>query len=407
MSWSARGAWVWLHRWVGLLAALVLVIEGLTGSLLAFRAPITRWLAPGQHASAPFPGAKPLSMGEIGDRAEAILGAGGRVGYFFDGSAEGVVMVRVGPATDTATGATREPGFGWLALDPWTGRELGRYPYERYSAGFVANIMPVVYQLHVALMLGGVGTWILGIVAVAWTLDCLYAVYLTFPRGRHRFLSRWREAWRIKRGARGLRLHFDLHRAGGLWPWLLLFALAWSSVQLVMLLQVYEPVMAHISDYQPVLEAYADLATHVPERQKLGWQQAQARGEELIRERARIEGFTPGRATTLAYFSGVYSYSVMTDRRWPQFPEYNLYLDADSGALNRINRETGEHAGNTFSNWLRALHMASGPLDNAWYRWLLLFTGLHLCLLSYTGVVIWWRKRAARSWSRVGASRGS
>ena len=35
-----RCIFVWLHRWLGLAMAAFLVLEGLTGSLLAFRKPL-------------------------------------------------------------------------------------------------------------------------------------------------------------------------------------------------------------------------------------------------------------------------------------------------------------------------------------------------------------------------------
>ena len=41
-----RRVFVFLHRWVGLAMALFLVIEGPTGSLLAFRGDLTRLFDP-------------------------------------------------------------------------------------------------------------------------------------------------------------------------------------------------------------------------------------------------------------------------------------------------------------------------------------------------------------------------
>lgn len=398
---DARRAWVWIHRWVGLAMVVVLVIEGLTGSLVAFREPLSRWLAPGHYARAPAPGAKPLDLGELATRVEAHIAPRARIAYFFDGAVHGQTRVRVLPATDAATHMPFAIDYGWLAVDPWTGNELARYTDNGYTNGLLANVMPFIYRLHTTLTLDGLGYWILGITAIAWTLDCLYAVYLTFPRGRRRFLRRWREAWSVKSGASTLRLNFDLHRAGGLWLWALLFVFAWSSVQLT-LYQVYEPVMATFFDYESMEKEIGAM----PQRTRdappaLGWVAAQAAGDAIVAARAREEGFTPARPLMMAYFeaNGLYSYSVATDRGFPHFNSYDIWYDGDTGRLYKVLRSQGEHTGNTVTSWLRALHFASDPMDRAWYRWLICAVGLYTVVLCVTGVYLWWRKRSARAWA--------
>jgi len=380
----------------------VLVIEGLTGSLVAFRAPLARWLAPGLYAHAPRAGAPPLPLGQLAVRAQGAIGPRARVAYFFDGSAGGQTMVRVGPTIDPATDKPFPIDYGWVAFDPWTGQELARYVEGGYTSGVLPNVMPFIYNLHTTLTLGGLGYWILGITAIAWTLDCLYALYLTFPRGRKRFFQRWKESWLVKYKGSAIRINFDLHRAGGLWLWALLLVFAWSSVQLT-LYQVYEPVMASVFDYKTMDKEIGDLPQHSPSvAPKLGWVAAQAAGDAIIAERSRIEGFTSLRPTMMAYFApnGIYSYSVSTDRSFPGFSSYDIWFDGDTGKLFKVLRSSGEHTGNTVTNWLRALHFASDPMDQLWYRCLICIVGLYTVVLSVTGVYIWWKKRTARRWSR-------
>ena len=399
---SVRGLWVWIHRWVGLFMVLVLVIEGLTGSLIAFRAPLSRWLAPGLYVHAPRGGARPLPLGELAEKAQAAIAPRARVAYFFDGAETGQTMVRVAPAIDPATSKPFAIDYGWVAVDPWTGAQLARYSNGGYTTGILPNVMPFIYELHTSLALGNVGNWILGITAIAWTLDCLYALYLTFPRGRKRFFQRWKEAWQVKYSRSPLRINFDLHRAGGLWFWALLLMFAWSSVQLT-LYQVYEPITAAVFDYESMEKEISELPQRgAAVRPKLDWVSAQAAGDALIAERAKVEGFKSLRPTMMAYFgeNGIYSYSVATDRPFPDFSEYGIYFDGDTGKLFKILRSSGEHTGNTVTNWLRALHFASDPMGRLWYRWMIFVTGLYMVVLCATGVYIWWKKRASRRWAR-------
>lgn len=74
----------------------------------------------------------------------------------------------------------------------------------------------------------------MGIVAIAWVIDCFVSLVLTFPRGRP-FFSKWWTAWKIKRQ----RMNHDVHRAGGLWLWLLLTPVAVSSVAMNLPEQVF------------------------------------------------------------------------------------------------------------------------------------------------------------------------
>ena len=65
-----RRVFVFLHRWVGLAMALFLVIEGLTGSLLAFRGDLTRLFDPALAGAPPSPGAQRLDLATLIERLE-------------------------------------------------------------------------------------------------------------------------------------------------------------------------------------------------------------------------------------------------------------------------------------------------------------------------------------------------
>ena len=193
--------------------AVFLLVVGLTGSLLAFSGPLERLINPQLFAN-PAPGAHPLSLAELAERAEAQE-PHARVAYFAIIESDQVSMV-VGPRTNPVTGKPYAIDFDHVILNPYTGRELGRRRDGDLSQGRI-NIVPFILVLHESLALGPFGTWTLGIVALAWTLDCFLAFYLTLPRGVPHFLRRWLPSWLIKHPAAAFRLNFDLHRASGLW----------------------------------------------------------------------------------------------------------------------------------------------------------------------------------------------
>lgn len=63
----------------------------------------------------------------------------------------------------------------------------------------------------------------------------------------------WLVTWR----SAPYRLNFDLHRASGLWTWVMLFILAWSSVVFNLSNEVYTPVTKLVFDMQDRLRRSA------------------------------------------------------------------------------------------------------------------------------------------------------
>jgi len=387
-----RKSLVWLHRWTGLLMAGFLIVEGLTGALLVYRVPLERWLAPQLFAVAR-PGIAQLPLAELATRAERSLPQA-RIAYFW--LEERQAIVRVLPRVDQSTGKAYELDFDHLYLDPWSGRELGRRREGDLSQGMI-NLVPFIYQIHMSLAAGELGALALGVVALAWTIDCFVGFYLTLPVARTRFLRRWRPAWRIKLPASGVRSNFDLHRAGGLWLLPLLFVFGWSSV-MFNLQRVYQPVTRALLDYQDDMELVGKFHLRRNSSPRLGWSAAQSAGQRLLAQQALSHGFSVGRPYGMAYIEewGVYTYSAMSSANvqahgWGT----SVWIDGNSGALISTDFPQRQHSGNTVETWLRALHFAD-LRDSALYRVTVFVVGLATVMLSVTGVYLWWKKRKAR-----------
>ncbi|MCE0524192.1 MAG: PepSY domain-containing protein [Methylacidiphilales bacterium] len=389
-----RGYLLWLHRWAGLLMAGFLVIEGVTGSLLAFNQEIQEWLTPQLFVSPP-PGAKPLDLATLAERTEALV-PHARPAYMTVGNRR--VDVRLTPRLDPATGKPYDVHVEQLVLNPWTGEELGR-SLSCNCVGGQDNFMAFIYNLHVSLALGNGGALVLGIVALVWTVDCFVGFYLTLPASVTGFFNRWRHAWIVKWRAAPIRVNFDLHRATGLWLWPLLFIFAWSSV-MFNLSPVYEKVTGTLFAYQSPEDEGTSIPKHWNDSPRLDWHQAQTIGGRLTSELAARRGFTVTRSIGIGYQPeyGAYLYGVQSSldvEGRPGWQGPGVWLDGDTGKPIQIFVPTGEHAGNTISAWLRGLHFADVH-DNLAYRIFVGVLGIAIVILSVTGIYIWWRKRPAK-----------
>lgn len=381
-----------------------LVVLGLTGAILAYRVPLERLVNP-QLFAKPGPDAKPLDLATLAECAEKAE-PHARV-WYFSNDIDGQISIRCGPRTDPGTGKPYNLQFDHLFMDPWTGAELGKRMDGNLSQGKI-NLLPFIYNLHASLALGALGSTVLGYIAIVWTIDCFVGFYLTLPLGLSGFLRRWRPAWYVKCRAGTYRLNFDLHRAGGLWLWPLLFIFAWSGVMFT-INPVYERITGALFDYDSDVAFAMSYPQHPVENPKMSWRAAQKRGEQLVAEQAKLHGFRVLRPFGLAYIDklGVYSYNVITDCDFRSHGYgTGVWLDGDTGELKKVWLVSGEHAGNTVSNWLFALHYGD-VYELRSYRFAVCLTGVATVVISLTGAYIWWRKRKTRSIADRTAAEGA
>lgn len=389
---------VLLHRWLGLVMAGFLLLASLTGSILVWNDELDGFVSP--HLF--YVQEKREETLDTLALRDMVLSAypNAQIMYVPLERHKGEsVRFKLQPK-DKRSLANDE-----VFVDPWAGIILGERKWGDISQGSV-NLMPFIYRLHQSLALDVVGTYLLGVIALLWTIDCFIGLYLTFPvsiksNGSGDYLarirkwpSRWKPAWRVRWLAGSYKLNFDLHRAGGLWIWAALFIFAWSSVAFN-LGEVYTPVMRTLFAYEP---------STIPKTEKdeaspyITWEQARQYGRGYMQEYAKDAGFNIVAEGAIAHDAkrAIFRYDVRSslDVR-DHGSKTRVFINAQSGELIKRTQPTGAFAEDTIRMWLTSLHMAA--LWGLPFKILVFILGIITAMLCVTGVVIWNRKRQART----------
>lgn len=367
----ARRIWLGIHRWLGLAFGALLVLVGLTGSLIVFDHALDAWLNPDLFTRWAAGPPRPLAAVLTAARAAAP-------------DSRSPVSVSM-PAVDYAVftvSFSGPPPHGrsvQVMVDPATARVLGRRDGD-------SHLMTLVYALHSSLLLDeplGIpegGAYAVGVAGLALMASLLSGLYLWWPRW-----DQLPHAVRVKRqGAK--RVTFDLHRAVGFWSLAILLTVAFSGVSLVFrpwvaaLVGVVAPVE---SPRPPVLSTpVAGAAPVSPDR-------------ALAIAAAQVPDGHPTWLDIPGDPTGVFRVWLRrSDDVRRVFGDTQIWIDQWSGAVLRVRDRRSLPAGERFLHWQFPLH--SGEVFGLPGRLVVFGAGLLPTLLAVTGGLIWWRGRQAR-----------
>ena len=455
LSFNVRQTCLWIHRYTGLAMAAFLIITGVTGMLLAFHSELddmfNHELTHIEAQQTP-----PLSIAALHDKVIATYPK-----QTFSSMPTSIAPDRAAVfSVDRMRGpqAKSQPKapFQEVYIDPFSGEIIGTRDKDEWAW---RNTMYKVFWLHRDLLMGDIGKLILGMVALIWTINCFIGFYLTFPRAlkfskanqdihkkttrkkRASFVKRWLPAWKIRRKTNTFKFNYDLHHAFGLWLWLMLLVIAWSSVGFNLRV-VYQPVMqAAIGleprEGRPTAKASSE-PNSKPEAQtalKLGRSAEQMNGaddtlaiispfNEPLRD-DNIHAHVVTKSNSIAYLNrqaeiaaqenGV-SVQQLLGIRWVDEDEQwqmrfktdkdigthggasSITIDAATGNVARVNFGYQSSFGNKTDQWLSTLHMGhiSHGIGHVLYQIFLALIGLAVAVLSGTGGYLWWRSRQQR-----------
>lgn len=398
-----------LHRYFGLCIALFMVITGLTGAVISWDHELDEWLNP-ELFDANTAG-EPLPSLQLAQRVETAFPEI-EVTYFELHHEPGHSQYfLVEPKINPDTNRLYQPGFNQVYVDPVSGDIQGKREWGAVWPITRETFMSFLYKLHFSLHIPEIagidhwGVWFLGIIALIWTFDNFVGFYLTLPRrsrreGRPGWIKRWLPAWKIRYTAGADRLNFDLHRAVGLWLWILLLVVAFTAFSLNLYREVFFPAMSLVSDVTPSpFDTRQPSGHHNPITPDLGFSDINSIATDYAAQRGWQE---PLGSLWYAREFGLYRAEFFRPDEGHGAGGVGhkaLYFDGHSGEyLGDFIPWQGTVA-DLFVQAQFPIH--SGRILGLPGRILISFMGIVVAMLSITGVIIWWRKHKARARRRT------
>ena len=406
-----------LHRCFGLTIAGFLIITGLTGAVISWDHELDEWLNP-QLLEATAAGS-PMSATALAAKVERLYPEVQVTYYELSVEPGQSYYYWVEPRVNPNTGKLYKPGFNQVYVDPVSGEILGTREWGRIWPITTENFISFLYKLHFSLQIPEFlgsdhwGTWLLGVIALIWAIDCFVGFYLTLPKSRrtgqpqspaHRssgnYWQRWRPAWKIRLRSGPTKLNFDLHRAFGLWTWALLFIIAFTGFSLNLYREVFFPVMSMVSDVTPTpIDRRKPSGRDNPIEPSYDFAQAITLGRQAGKSRGWSQ---PVNSVWYAREYGVYRiefFNTEAGHGAGGVGHKAVFLDADSG--------------NVLGDWLpwkgtvadlfvqAQFPLHSGRILGLPGRILISVMGIVVAMLSITGIIIWYKKLKARSARKV------
>jgi uncharacterized iron-regulated membrane protein len=355
----ARRLAVWAHLYLGLGAGLLLVLVGLTGTLLVFHDEIDALLAPQLHRVAPH-----VQRATLDDVLSAArVHAAPHSPSFIRLPRHERQSVEIW--TDGEAGPQ-------VFVDPYNGQVLGSQMARESFTGWL-------FELHVELFAGEVGHIIIGVSALAMIVLLISGLVLWWPRA-HRWMralfSRPRGSWR--------RVNYKLHGMTG----------AWSAAGLLIIAITGASLVFH-DEFSAALNSLTASAPPAPPPPSVVQPGAADAALELAL--ANAESALPGGRFTWVYLpaspEAPLSLRKQLPGEWHPNGRSYVYVDRHTGEVIHAHDALGAELGTRIYDVLYPLHIGRFGL---WSKLLYATLGVVPLFLSIGGTMIWWNRRVRR-----------
>ena len=406
-QWRTLRYWLQqIHLWIGLILLLPLVMMGITGAVLVYAHDIEHLLGQGEPAVKTE--GEWQSAGRLIEAAKAANNEPGRVPIAVRwpieaGEPAAVRLSRPGMAGERPQfrGGQQAGPPGGAAPQPGQAAQ-GRVPTQSPLAGSLQILIDPVslqvlqtqqamtgwvrffHDLHGHIFLpGGLGREIVGWLGVAMLVLGCSGLYLWWPKP-----GQWKQAFIVRRKAKGLRLNRELHGAVGIWSLVIFMLVNFTGVYLAFPQQI----SAAVNLVSPGRDMRAAMFQARVEPMRGTPAMGIDEAVELAQSRA------PGTRFLNAFLPTRPDQALRVGLVRPGYeegaPVVTVIVDPYRRTVVDVFDPQTMSAGEKVITWQRALHYGIGL--GGTYKFLVFLSGVIIPIFAVTGFLMWWIKRRNR-----------
>lgn len=358
-----------LHRYLGLVVGLLLVIVGLTGSLLVFQREIDQFLVSQQFGQIIAQGDR-LPLTSILENVKTAYASQPNLKISSINTLPNpLVPYRV---------FLQAPKDKWLEVfvNPYTGAIMGSRDWDQTLIGYI-------FKLHYQLLADETGTIIVGVVAFVLLIVSITGIIL-WP-GWRRFIS----GFKIKWNAHPQRVNFDIHKVAGMIAGIFLSMIAFTGV--CWNFWDFSKPLIHTVTMTPI--------PSTPVSQPIKGKLSLSLGEIL----QKADTAFPGAVTTYISLPQTPEAVFRIGKKLPQettpYGSSRIYLDQYTGAVVQLKNGLQPSRADRILDSFTPIHYGTfwGLPSRIFY----VFVGLTPLILFITGFMMWRYRRQNKGKSAV------
>ncbi|MDF5726183.1 MAG: PepSY-associated TM helix domain-containing protein [Rhizonema sp. PD37] len=353
-----RSIFFYLHGSIGFFVGLLLIVIGLTGSLLVFEQDFDKWMITRNYGLITPQQVHFVSPEEVVNIIEAKYATREDLHLFriyLPDSPSAPYVGQLSSANDVRTE---------VFIHPYTGKIMGEQTQDHTLIGMILS-------LHYSLMSGETGSVIVGIAAFLMCLLCISGLIL-WPGWRKLIAG-----FKIKLNAHRQRANFDIHKVAGIITGVFLFFTGFTGF------------CWNFSFTEQII--YAVTFTKQPSSPVS--KPIQGKSPLGLTEQLKIaHAALPGAITKSIYFPDKSVDALQIRMKLPlesvEYGNSNVYLDSYTGEVLRVDNAFKIPLGSRVLNSFVPLHY--GTFGGLPTRILYVFVGLAPLILFVTGLMMYW-----------------
>lgn len=343
-----------VHKFIGLVIAVLVVIQALTGVVLIYGSDLSNWLSASSDIRVE---RSPEGQGKRLDLVVELLGKN-----YPDWSANRIEFPSKGGESYLATlvDPSGENQLIQVSLDP---------PTTKVPDSSV-RVLSTIKQIHTSLFAGSIGESFVGVIGLLVAATSIIGLVISWKALRHP-----RKLFKVDFGINRVRTYFELHRVIGIlaFPFIVILSLTGFAI-------VFTPELGVMMGIEPATTS------------KYIEGQSTKRPSELLNlARAEFPGLAVRNVRLRPADGAVYRVVFQRNTVFGEAPSHQVWINPQSGEITHEKDTERLRGGESLLGWVYFIHTGTGVGRSG--QLVVLVTGIFIIILSIAGLALWATRR--------------